>query len=152
MRYSKKRSKASELLESIEEKPEKVEKEPEIVVNPCIDDIINEKQYKERIYLETLSKFLNEKTEYSYMKITAFEDILEAWDEFLNDPKNGVDLSTMVNFTLKKNHIPLINKNYEMKRVNICKHCNKRHRKKCCDKFKRLEKTLNNHILNLRLI
>lgn len=48
--------------------------------------------------------------------------------------------------------IKQVNENYEIIKIQHCKHCNKEHKKGCCEMYKSKDRTTKNVVRNIKLI
>ncbi len=148
MRFTRQRSKPSVDLDIINEDVKKDEKP---IDKEFIDNFVKKKHFKERVYLEVLDRFLQEKTEYCYMKMYKLDDVKKAFYAFIHNPENNVDLNLNVPYLLSCKDIASLNKNIEFKRIHLCPFCDKKHRKNCCENFDKNKRKTNYHVIHIKI-
>ena len=125
---------------------EKVEVKPEVKEN----EIVKQRNFQQNKYIEFLKRFINEKCEYDYQRLTHVDKIHEAYKLFMLENKDFLNQYN-VNFAITPHDIPKLDDRFEMKLITTCKHCLCKQFKGCCDKYLRLDRTKLSYIVNLKL-
>jgi len=126
----------------------------ENISNKPIDNIINKilenQKFKLEKYYNVLSRFINEKCEYDYQRMTNINDLQTAFTLFINNELKDVFKYNIL-MKININDIPKIDSRFIKKKLIICIHCNKRQFVNCCDKYVNKPIHTLSHILNLRI-
>ena len=125
----------------------------ENISNKPIDNIINKilenQKFKLEKYYNTLNKFINEKCEYDYQRMTNINELQTAFNSFLLS--NEDVLRYNISFKINLNDIIKIDSRFIKKKLIICIHCKKRQFVNCCDKYVNKPIHKLTHILNLKI-
>jgi len=127
-----------------------VEKKEEVKPEVKENEIVKQRMFQQNKYIEFLTRFINEKCEYDYQRLTHIDKIHEAYNAFMLENKEFLNQYN-VRFSLTPSDIPKLNDKYEMKMVTTCKHCQCKQFKGCCDKYVRIDRTKLSFICNLKL-
>tara|TARA_R110000868_G_scaffold173801_1_gene410181 strand:- start:282 stop:695 length:414 start_codon:yes stop_codon:yes gene_type:complete len=115
------------------------------------NDIVRQRNFQQTKYIEFLTRFINEKCEYDYQRLTHINPIHEAYKNFMTENKEILNQYN-VNFSLTPSDIPKLDNRFEAKQIQVCKHCLCKQFVGCCDKYVRLDRTKHSYIVNLKLI
>jgi len=125
----------------------------ENISNKPIDNIINKilenQKFKLEKYYNTLNKFINEKCEYDYQRMTNINELQTAFNSFLLS--NEDVLRYNISFKINLNDIIKIDSRFIKKKLIICIHCKKRQFVNCCDKYVNKPIHKLTHILYLKV-
>jgi len=95
-----------------------------------------------RIERNPFYKFLLENSQFKQDNIVTMEEIRENFSNWLGKKIYKLDMGT----------IKQVNSDYDIIKINLCKHCNKQHLKGCCEKYNSKDRTKKNIIRNFELI
>jgi hypothetical protein len=135
---------------SLRNRPAIIVEKKEEVKEVKQNEIVKQREFQQNKYIEFLTRFINEKCEYDYQRLTHIDKIHEAYNIFMLENKDLLNQFN-VRYSLTPSDIPKLNDKYEMKLVTTCKHCLCKQFKGCCDKYVRLDRTKLSFICNLKL-
>jgi len=106
-------------------------------------------------YKEFLQDFLDKKCVYEYGHMERLDNIHIAYRNFITENAAKI-VKSNVNYTIHMNDIPILNNNYFLKKITVCRMCLKRKMLNCCDNYEqelskdmRLQKSF---IINMKLL
>ena len=102
------------------------------------------KDQKEELKIERnpLYKFLIENTCYKEGNVIIMEEIKNNFSSWLGKSVYKLDIGTFIQ----------VNESYETFSLKVCKHCNKEHKKGCCEKYNRTDRTTKKMIRNIEIL
>ena len=103
-------------------------------------EYFHEQKEELRIERNPFYKFLLENTRYEKDSIITLEELRENFSNWLGKKVNKLDVGT----------IKQVHQEYEFFKSNICKNCNKTHKKGCCENYNRTQRTSKNIIKNIK--
>jgi len=118
-------------------------------IDNIVNTILENQKFKLEKYYNVLNKFINEKCEYDYQRMTNINELQTAFNSFLLS--NEDVLRYNISFKINLNDIPKIDSRFIKKKLIICIHCKKRQFVNCCDKYVNKPIHTLSHILNLRI-
>jgi hypothetical protein len=95
-----------------------------------------------RIERNPFYKFLLENSQFKQDNIVTMEEIRENFSNWLGKKIYKLDMGT----------IKQVNSDYDIIKIQHCKHCNKEHKKGCCEKYNSKDRTTKNVVKNLHLV
>ena len=101
-----------------------------------------EQQEELKMERNPLYKFLMDNTRYRKDNLMLIEDVRHRFNDWI-----GKKVRTLDNGTFGQ-----INKEYIIERMMTCKHCNKEHKKGCCEKYNRKDRGTRKTVRNLEFI
>ena len=105
--------------------------------------IIVEKQTEKQQSKENhLYNFLKQYSVFKKDNIVTMEEIRENFSNWLGKKIFKLNMET----------IKQVNSDYDIIKINLCKHCNKQHLKGCCEKYNSKDRTFKNIIRNIELL
>jgi len=118
-----------------------IEKNDLDIWNICPEYFLEQKE-ELRIERNPFYKFLLENSQFKKDNIVTMEEIRENFSNWLGKKIYKLDMGT----------IKQVNSDYDIIKINLCKHCNKQHLKGCCEKYNSKDRTFKNIIRNSELI
>ena len=125
--------------------------QPLQTLQTLIDKILLNQKFKLEKYYNVLNRFLNEKCEYDYQRITNINEIQTAFNLFINTELKDLNNYNIL-MKINLNDIPKINNKFIKKKLIICFYCKKRQFVNCCDKYVSKPIHTLTHIINLKII
>lgn len=122
-------------------------KAPEVVEN----ELVKHNKFQQDYYIKFLTRFINERCEYDYMRLTHVDDIKAAYNKFLYENKDEARKYN-VNLALSIFDIPKLDNRFQTKNLTCCKSCRSKHYKNCCPEYAYDHRTKLSYILNLKLV
>lgn len=114
------------------------------------NDIAKQRNFQQTMYIEFLKRFINEKCEYDYQRLTHVHKVRDAYNIFLSENKELLNQYN-VNYAINPKDIIKIDSRFETITIVTCKYCLNKHYKDCCDKYVRKDRTNLAYIVNLKL-
>ena len=125
-----------------------VSNDTKIEQNNSINDIIKQKNFRQEKYLQLVKQWMDTNYEYEYMSMSGMEELRQNYSAFI---KKNADLNNyFCTFSLNLKDIPQLDNRYIYKRCCICKSCNTRHFKNCCDAYHIKNRMARTFIVNMK--
>jgi phage/plasmid-associated DNA primase len=101
-------------------------------------------EQKEELRLERnpFFKFLLENSEYKEGNVVSMDELRDNFSNWLGKKVHKLD-----NGTIKQ-----VNSDFEIVKIQHCKHCNKEHKRGCCEMYNSKDRTTKNVVRNIKLI
>lgn len=91
--------------------------------------------------------YLMTNTKYVENAELSVDELKDKYNTWLKEKYNN----SISNIKISFNTLLLANKEYIIKKLNICKYCKNKHRAECCDKYNRTARSSKNYIMNIAI-
>lgn len=148
--YHKNTNNVNKVIDPYKDYSKKTEEEIKFD-DKLINNMIKEKMYKQEMYINLLTRFIEERCEYSYMKCINHKFFKQAFINFLMDISQEIENLNCSFIMATPKDICSIDNRFLFNRKYSCSFCDSRHFVGCCNKFQRNKRKSCYYIINIKL-